>query len=101
MVRLALLAVVLSAAACTAKVPAPPAPDAFLLLHVQPDDATVRVDDRVIGSARTIRSRWVAVSHGRHRLAVNAPGFDPLEEDVELAPGRHERTLELAPTPER
>jgi hypothetical protein len=91
----------LVAAGCAARAPSRPPLDALLSLTVEPPDATVRVDDRVIGSGRSIAGRWVAVAHGAHRVAVNAPGFDRFEEDIDLAPGRHERTVRLDPTPER
>jgi hypothetical protein len=61
----------------------------------------VRFDDRVIGSGATVRGRWVAVSHGKHRLAVNAPGFDRHEEDLDLGAERREIVVRLAVTPER
>jgi hypothetical protein len=95
------LVAALGVAGCAARTPARPAPDALLALAVEPPDATVRVDDRVIGSGRSVAGRWVAVAHGVHRVAVNAPGFDRYEEEVDLAPGRHERVVRLVPTPER
>lgn len=87
--------------ACVARNPAAPPPDAFVSLVVEPPDATVRFDDRVIGSGATVRGRWVAVARGAHRLAVNAPGFDRHEEDLELAAGRRVVQVHLERTPER
>jgi hypothetical protein len=101
MPRILLLSFVVAALGCAAKTPSRPTPDAFLLLRVEPPDATVRVDDRVVGSGRTVAGRWIAVAHGPHRIAVNAPGYDVFEADVELAPGRHERAVSLDVTPER
>jgi hypothetical protein len=95
------LCLVWALSGCAARTPSRPAPDAFLLLRVEPPDATVRVDDRVIGSGRTVAGRWIAVAHGLHRVAVNAPGHDRFEEEVDLGPGRHERAVVLEPTPER
>ena len=91
----------LAAAGCAPQAPSRPSPDAFLALHIEPLDATVRVDDRVVGSGRSVAGRFVAVVRGVHRVAVNAPGFDRFEEEFDLPPGRHERTIRLAVTPER
>jgi len=88
-------------AGCNARSARAPEPDAFVALVVEPPEATVRVDDRVIGSGATVRGRWIAVHHGAHRLAVSAPGYDVHEEDLDLAPGRREIAVRLAVTPER
>ncbi len=90
-----------SLAGCSAKTARAPEPDAFVALAIEPPEATVRFDDRVIGSGATVRGRLVAVPHGAHRLAVNAPGYDRFEEDLELAPGRRTLTVRLTTTPER
>jgi hypothetical protein len=95
------IAWVAAVAGCGARSARAPEPDAFVALSVEPPEATVRVDDRVVGSGATVRGRWIAVHHGAHRLAVNAPGFDRHEQDLELAPGRHTIVVRLLTTPER
>jgi hypothetical protein len=87
--------------ACTPRTPTKPVVDAFLSLAVDPPETTVRLDDRVLGSARILAGRWVAVPHGVHRLSLTAPGFDRYDEEIDLAPGRHERRVQLVMAPER
>ena len=88
-------------AGCARAPSAVSAPRAFLQLAVTPVDATIRLDDRVIGSARTLHGRWISVPPGAHRLAVSAFGHDRHEEGVELAAGKMVRTIVLPAAPER
>jgi hypothetical protein len=87
--------------ACTPRTPTKPVVDAYLSLAIEPPETTVRLDDRVLGSARVLAGRWVAVPHGVHRLSLTAPGFDRYDEEIDLAPGRHARRLDLVAAPER
>ena len=87
--------------ACTPRVPSKPIADAYLRLSVRPADATVSLDDRVLGSARVLEGRWIAVPHGVHRLSLTSAGFDRHDEDLNVAAGRQELTVQLNEIPER
>jgi PEGA domain-containing protein len=53
-----------------------------LRLDVRPDDASVYVDDRFVGSARELRT--LALVPGPHRIEVVRPGFRTVERTVQV-----------------
>jgi hypothetical protein len=63
-----------------------PAETAELRLFVQPDDASVYVDDRFRGIAR--RLARLSLAPGRHRVQVARPGFRSADRDVYVEPDR-------------
>jgi hypothetical protein len=65
---------------------------AELRLRVWPSDATVYVDGQFHGTARDNAS--LRLAPGRHRLEVVRPGYEIVEQDVEVA-ARESRTLSL------
>jgi len=65
--------------------PRGPDESAELRLDVQPDDASIYVDDQFRGIAR--RAGSLRVTPGRHRVEVVRPGFRVAEQRIEVAPG--------------
>ena len=55
-----------------------------LRLDVRPDDASVYVDDRFLGSTRELRT--LALPPGPHRVEVVRPGFRTVERTVQVRP---------------
>jgi hypothetical protein len=55
-----------------------------LRLDVRPDDASVYLDDRFLGSARELRT--LALPPGPHRVEVVRPGFRTVERTVQVTP---------------
>jgi hypothetical protein len=53
-------------------------------LDVRPDDASVYLDDRFLGSARELRT--LALPPGPHRVEVVRPGFRTVERTVQVRP---------------
>jgi hypothetical protein len=53
-----------------------------LRLDVRPDDASVYLDDRFLGSARELRT--LALPPGPHRVEVVRPGFRTVERTVQV-----------------
>lgn len=70
---------------------APSEPGGDVRLRVRPDDATVYVDGRYLGSARGLHA--VRLPPGHHRVELVRPGFQPLGKDFDVEAGR---TTELA-----
>jgi hypothetical protein len=72
-------------------VEATPGGDAgWLKLDIQPDDASVYLDGRFVGTARELASmqRGLRVDAGEHHLAVVRPGREPEERDFDLDAGQ-------------
>ena len=55
-----------------------------LRLSVSPDDASVYVDDRFLGSARQLQT--LSLAPGAHRIEVVRPGYRTTERTVEVGP---------------
>jgi len=73
---------------------------ARLIVKVRPDDASIYLDGRLLGSAAEL-SRLHAdlvIDAGRHTLEVVRPGFEGEQIDFSLEPGG-QRTVELSLTP--
>src|SRR5207249_1571502 len=45
-----------------------------------PPNATVTIDERIVGSLDVIAARGVALPPGRHRVSVEAPGYFPWDQ---------------------
>ncbi len=89
--------IVVGVAACLRR---PPPEPAQLLVVVAPDNATIRIDDRVRGRARTLRRRALALPPGKRYLTISAPGYFPHDEELDLVPGRTRVEIELRRIPE-
>jgi hypothetical protein len=48
-----------------------------------PPQATVTVDDQIVGSLELVAARGVALPPGVHRISVEAPGYLPWDKLVE------------------
>ena len=48
-----------------------------------PPDATVTIDDRIVGRLDVVSARGVAVPPGKHRVSVERDGFFPWDKIVE------------------
>ena len=73
---------------------------------VQPPAATVSVDGQPMGSAREFgggmgRKGWLQLPPGRHRISIDAPGFERQDVLVEVTPGADEarEKIEMVLTP--
>ena len=62
----------------------PPAPRGSLQLQVTPPEARVYLDDRRVGSGRTLQTRPLRLRVGRHLLSVRSPGFFPHDAQVRI-----------------
>lgn len=72
-------------------VEAKPGGDAgWLKLDIEPDDASVYLDGRFVGTARELASmqRGLRVDAGEHHLAVVRPGREPEERDFDIDAGQ-------------
>jgi hypothetical protein len=81
--------------------PAQAAAPATISLRMQgtPADATVVVDDLVLGSLDFVASHGVALPPGTHHISVTADGYFPWDRAVEAKPGGQLIRLEVALVP--
>ena len=80
---------------------APPAPRGLLQVQITPAEARVYLDDRRVGSGRTLQARPLRLRVGRHLLSVRSPGFFPHEAQVRvLADEPTELHIDLVPIPQ-
>jgi hypothetical protein len=63
----------------------PPARTVSLRLRGTPPDATVTIDDRIVGSLALVSARGVALPPGQHRISIEARGYLPFDRIV-IAP---------------
>ena len=77
-VRLVAIALVL--AACG---PGAQARTVSVRMRGSPPDATVTIDDRIVGRLDVVSARGVAVPPGKHRVSVERDGFFPWDKIVE------------------
>ena len=59
-------------------------------LEISPSDATVYVDGGYSGIVRDFdgTERTLTLTTGRHRIEINAPGYEPMTLDVDTVPGQ-------------
>ncbi len=60
----------------------PPARTISLRLKGTPPDATVTIDDRIVGSLGLVSAHGVALPPGQHRISVEARGYLPFDKIV-------------------
>jgi len=67
---------------------AAPASYGLVQLRGVPDGAAVDLDGRFWLTAERLDQRWLAVPYGEHTLVVHARGSQPVEQRVEVKPGK-------------
>jgi hypothetical protein len=75
--------VVLAAAGCAGSQPQ----TTSLRVKGAPNDATVTIDDRYLGTFAYVASKGVALPPGKHRITVEKTGFFPWDRLVEAHEG--------------
>ena len=69
-------------------------------LRGSPPDATVTVDDRIVGSLRIVAARGIALPKGAHRVTVEAAGYFPWDKIIVAADRPVVLAVELSPIPD-
>jgi len=64
-----------------------------------PQDATVTIDEQIVGSLALVAARGVALPPGAHRVSVEAPGFLPWDRVVEAKDGAGPLRLDVSLVP--
>jgi hypothetical protein len=73
-----------------------------LRMHGTPPDATVTIDEEMVGPLDVVAVRGVALPAGTHQVTVEAPGYFPWDKLVKADPGAAKRIdlpVELVPVP--
>jgi hypothetical protein len=88
-------------AACGGPPPLTPA-TVSLRMRGGPADATVTIDDKVLGPLSYVGTRGVALPPGAHRVSVTAPGYFPHDMEVVAKEGSGPIALDvkLVPVPD-
>jgi len=76
---------------------------ASLRMHGTPQDATVTIDEELVGTLAIVATRGVALPEGTHQVTVAAPGYFPWDKLVKSEPGTVKRidlAVDLLPVPE-
>lgn len=76
------LAALVLAAACGAPA-TPSSATVSLRMRGTPAEATVTIDDQIVGQLDYVAARGVALPPGAHHISVKAPGYFPLDREVE------------------
>jgi PEGA domain len=80
--------------------PAPiPPTTVSLRMTGSPPDATVTIDDQILGALAFVQARGVALPPGKHRVTVQAQGFFPWDKEVEAKEGSPPIRLDVALVP--
>jgi hypothetical protein len=77
----------------------PTQPTVSLRVRGQPSDATVIVDDELLGSLEFVAAHGVALPPGIHHVTISAQGYFPWDREIEAKPGSAPIALEIALTP--
>ena len=81
--RAAALALALGLVACGGGGPASGRTVSLRLTGGTPPDATVTIDDQIVGSLGMVAAHGVALPPGTHRITVEARGYLPYDKMVE------------------
>ena len=65
-----------------------------------PPDATVTIDDRIVGRLDVVSAKGVAVPPGKHRVSVERDGYLPWDKIVEASDGPLVLEVTLQPVPD-
>lgn len=63
-------------------------------------DATVTVDDQLVGSLRYVSRRGIALPPGKHRITVERPGYFPWDRLVEATEQPIVLDVQMVPIPD-
>jgi hypothetical protein len=96
---LALAAAMLAAVAVACGSRQPTGEHALLRMQIDPETASVYVDDRFIASGRKLAGRPERLRPGHHFITVTAPGYFPHDVEVDLPVGETNIELSLRPVP--
>jgi PEGA domain len=95
--RLAPIAALL---ACACQPPdSPERPTVSLRMRGTPPDAMVVVDDQSIGTLDLVAAHGVALPPGVHHITVRAPGYFPMDREVDAKLGTPPTRIDVALTP--
>ena len=92
-----LVAVVMLGACEPAQAPA--VPTVSLRVAGAPAEATVVIDDNLLGTFDFVAARGVALPPGKHRITVHASGYFPWDREVEAKLGEGMIHLQVALVP--
>ena len=67
--------------------PIPAAPTVSLRMRGAPPNATVTIDDMLVGPLDVVQARGVGLPPGAHRISVEASGYLPWDKVVQAAEG--------------
>ena len=81
---------------------APSAATTSLRMRGTPADATVTIDDQILGQLDYVAARGVALPAGVHHITVQARGYFPLDREVEAKAGGApiDVVVKLVPVPD-
>lgn len=80
-------------------VQAPAVPTVSLRVAGAPAEATVIIDDNLLGTFDFVAARGVALPPGKHRITVRASGYFPWDREVEAKLGEGPIRLQVALVP--
>ncbi len=97
------LALLVGSLGCEVGFPHAALPTSSLRLHGSPPDASVTIDEELVGPLAVVAARGVALPEGTHQVTVEAPGFFPwdrlVKADKSTAGKRLDVAVELVPVP--
>ena len=97
---LALAALLVAGAACGGAGAGAPGKTVSFRLRGSPPDATVTVDDQIVGSLRIVMARGVALPPGPHRVSVESAGYLPWDKIVVATDRPVVVAVDLVPVPD-
>jgi hypothetical protein len=97
---LALAALLVAGGACGGAGAEVPGKTVSFRLRGSPPDATVTVDDQIVGPLRIVMARGVALPPGPHRVSVESAGYLPWDKIVVAADRPVVVAVDLVPVPD-
>ncbi len=97
---LALATLLLCVSACGGAAAEVPGKTVSFRLRGSPPEATVTVDDQIVGSLRIVMARGVALPPGPHRVSVESAGYLPWDKIVVATDRPVAVIVDLVPVPD-